>query len=288
MADSPRKAAAKAQDVLMALTRHRAQQEISIIKLIQPITNYEAHEPRQRSSDVSNSYLEGPTPASLEADLAHYSELFSKLRFSYVEQVTKEKFIRAIVGDPPLIVSMRENIELEKHNMEAKAELKNLKLDVASMIVGLEGKARELSQKYECIQLEAARLGEIPMKLHDLRTQVAESKSSRATADSNPDMNLPLTKTRQLVSRRQAEQQEVTREMEALQSKLPRKRKEVERLEAELGPLETKRQNSKAAAREAKRRKEATLGGVGDDLEQRARWWRASESILRQLLDTKS
>ncbi|KAM3547672.1 hypothetical protein ARSEF4850_009876 [Beauveria asiatica] len=288
MANSPRKAAAKAPDVLMALTRHRAQQEISIIKLIQPITNYEAHEPRQRSSDVSNSYLEGPTPASLEADLAHYSELFSKLRFSYVEQVTKEKFIRAIVGDPPLIVSMRENIELEKHNMEAKAALKNLKLDVASMIVSLEGKARELSQKYESIQLETARLGEIPMKLHDLRRQVAELKSSRATADSNPDMNLPLTKTRQLVSRRQAEQQEVTRQLEALQSKLPRKRKEAERLEAELGPLETKRQNSKAAAREAKRRKEAALGGVGDDLEQRARWWRASESILRQLLDTKS
>ncbi|EJP61399.1 uncharacterized protein BBA_09642 [Beauveria bassiana ARSEF 2860] len=288
MTTSPRKTAGKAQDVLMALTRHRAQQEISIIKLIQPITNYAAHEPRQRSSDVSNSCLEGPTPASLETDLAHYSELFSKLRFSYVEQVTKEKFIRAIVGDPPLIVSMRENIELEKHNMEAKAELKNLKLDVASMIEDLERRARELSQKYESIQLETAKLGEIPMKLHDLRAQVAELKSSRATADSNPDMNLPLTKTRQLVSRRQAEQQEVTRELEALQSKLPRKRKEAERLEAELGPLEAKRQNSKAAAREAQRRKEATLGGVGDDLEQRARWWRAGESILRQLLDTKS
>ncbi|KAM3502687.1 hypothetical protein MY11210_008991 [Beauveria gryllotalpidicola] len=49
--------------------------------------------------------------------------------------------------------------------------------------------------------------------------------------------------------------------------------REAERLEAELGPLETKRQNSRAAAREAKRRKEATLGGGGDDLEQRARWW---------------
>ncbi|TQV93352.1 60s ribosomal protein l37 protein [Cordyceps javanica] len=288
MSTSPRKTAAKAQDVLRAVTRHQAQHEISIIKLSEPITSHTAPEPRQRTSDASNSCLEGPTPASLEADLAHYSELFSKLRFSYVEQVTKEKFIRAIVGDPPLIVSMQENLELEKRNLGAKAELKSLKQDVASMVDGLELKARELSQKYTRIQLETARLEELPVKIHGLQSQVAELKAARATADSNPDMNLPLTKTRRLVSHRQAEQQEVTRELEALQSKLPRKRKEVERLEAELGPLETKRQNSRAAAREAKRRKEAALGGVGDDLEQRARWWRASESILTQLLDTKS
>lgn len=285
---SPRKSTNRAQEVLKALTRHQAQHEISIIKLSEPITSYTPQEPRQRTSDASNSSLEGPTPASLEADLAHYSELFSKLRFSYVEQVTKEKFIRAIVGDPPLIVSMQENLDLEKDNLESKAELKNLKQDVAQMVEDLERKARELSQKYEHIQLETSRLEELPVKIRELQSQVAELKASRDTADSNPNMNLPLAKTQHLVSRRQAEQQELTRELEALQAKLPRKRKEAERLESELGPLETKRQNSKTAAREAKKRKEAALGGIGDDLEQRARWWRASESILTQLLDTKS
>lgn len=288
MSTSPRKTAVKAQDVLKALTRHQAHHEISIIKLSEPITSYTAQESRQRTSDASNTSLEKPTPASLEADLVHYRELFSKLRFSYVEQVTKEKFIRAIVGDPPLIVSMQENLELEKQNLEAKAELKNLKQDVASMVKTLEQKARELSQKYENIQLDTTRLEALPRTIRGILAQVSELKSSRATADANPDMNLSLSKTRHLVSRRQAEQQEVTRELEALQSKIPRKRKETERLEAELGLLETKRQNSRTAAREAKRRKEAALGGVGDDLEQRAKWWRASEAILTQLLDTKS
>lgn len=288
MSASPRKTSAKAQEVLKSLTRHQAQHEISIIKLSEPITSHTPQEPRQRTSDASNSSLEGPTPASLEADLAHYSELFSKLRFSYVEQVTKEKFIRAIVGDPPLIVSMQENLDLEKENLDAKAELKNLKQDVAKMVEDLERKAHELSQQYEHIQLEQARLEELPQKVKDIQVHVARLKASRATADSNPEMNLPLAKTRHLVTRRQAEQQEITRELEALQAKIPRKRKEAERLESELGPLETRRQNSRMAAREAKRRKEAALGGVGDDLEQRARWWRASESILTQLLRSKS
>lgn len=285
MPTSPQKPPGKAQEMLEALTRHQAQNKISIIKLSEPITSNTSQEPRQRTSDASNSALEGPTPSSLEADLAHYSELFSKLRFSYVEQVTKEKFIRSIVGDPPLTVSMQNNLDLEKKNLEAKAELKELKLVVANMVQDLERRARDLTQKYERVRLETAQLENLPGEIHNLRAQVAELKASRATADSNPQMNLPLTKTLQLVSRRQIEHQEITRELEALQTKLPHKRKEAERLEAELGPLETKRQNSKAAAREARRRKEAAVGGIGDDLEQRAKWWRASKCILEQVFD---
>jgi chromosome segregation ATPase len=97
-----------------------------------------------------------------------------------------------------------------------------------------------------------------------------------------------LAKTRELVTKRRREEQELARELEALQSKVPRKKKEAERLQAELQPLEAKRQNSMAAAREAQRRKEASLGGVADDLEQRARWWRASEGVLKQVLDLKN
>ncbi|KAK3179561.1 hypothetical protein K4F52_009053 [Lecanicillium sp. MT-2017a] len=287
MTPSPRRASAKANDVLRTVTRLQANNEIAIIKLSDPITNYTAQEPRQRNSDASNSPLDGPSPASLEADLAHYTELFSKLRFSYVEQVTKEKFIRAIVGDPPLIVTMQENLDLEKENAEAKAQLKNLKADVASMVQQLDTKARDLSKKYEHVQLETMKLKELPSKIEHIQSQIADMRAAQDMSGSDPNMNLPLAKTRSIVQRRQAEQQELTRELEALRSKVPRKRKEAERLQTELGPLETRRQNSETAAREAKRRKEAALGGIAGDLEQRARWWRASEGILKSVLDIK-
>ncbi len=83
----------------------QARHEISIIKLSEPISSAIAEASSNggvntaRTSDASISSLDNLTPASLEADLEHYRELFAKLRFSYVEQVTKEKFIRAIVGD---------------------------------------------------------------------------------------------------------------------------------------------------------------------------------------------
>lgn len=270
------------------LDKLRNMDEISIIKLSDPITN-SATESGARTSDASNSSDSRTTPATLEADLIHYTELFSKLRFSYVEQVTKEKFIRAIVGDPPLIVTTRENFELEQENMEAKARLKALKTEVAEMIEELERKGRELSAKHQHIKMQTTRLEELPSQLKELTAHIDDLRvASEISASADHDLNLPLGKTQDLVLQKQSQLQDITRELEALQSKLPRKRKEGERLLAELGPLETKQKTSAAAARDAKRRKEASLGGVGDDLEQRARWWRANEAVLTRLLNIQS
>ncbi|KAI1025813.1 hypothetical protein LB505_006974 [Fusarium chuoi] len=277
------------EKVLEALNKLQSSQEISIIKLSEPISSSRLQDARQRTSDASNSAFDAPTPAGLTADLAHYKELFAKLRFSYVQQVTKEKFIRAIVGDPPMIVTMEENLELEKENAVAKKQLKELKTEVADMVADLERRGIELSQKYESVQLETAKLREMPTKIEDLEMRIEQLRTELETPDgSAPSMNLPLAKTQDLVNQRKLEQQELARELESLQAKVPRKRKEAERLRIELQPLENKRQNSATAAREARRRKEAALGGAADDLEERARWWRASEGVLTQVLDIKN
>ncbi|KAM0561152.1 hypothetical protein ACHAPJ_003656 [Fusarium lateritium] len=275
--------------VLETLAKLQSTQEISIIKLSEPISSSTPQDARQRTSDASNSAFDAPTPASLTADLAHYKELFAKLRFSYVQQVTKEKFIRAIVGDPPMIVTMEENMELEKENAVAKKQLKELKTEVADMVADLERRGTELSKKYESVQLETTKLREMPSKIEELEMRIEQLRADQETpTGSNPNMNLPLAKTQDLVNQRKLEQQELARELESLQAKAPRKRKEAERLRIELQPLENKRQNSATAAREARRRKEAALGGAADDLEERARWWRASEGVLTQVLDIKN
>jgi hypothetical protein len=74
-------------------------------------------------------------------------ELFSKLRFSYLEQVTKEKFLRAIVGDPPLIVEHQENVDLEEQLLAEKANLKAQKVEVDELIKELEERGRKLAQR---------------------------------------------------------------------------------------------------------------------------------------------
>ncbi|KAK6840207.1 hypothetical protein PG987_006073 [Apiospora arundinis] len=279
-------------DVLEAIKQLNAKHELSIIRLSEPISteiSSAQQSQQQRTSDVSNTSLDAPTPASLEADLTHYRELFAKLRFSYVEQVTKEKFIRAIVGDPPLIVTPQENLDLELQNASAKADLKALKTDVAAMVEELERKGRELAERYQTVQLDTAKLEELPTKIAGLEEKVQELRTTHAERlHENPDMNLPLQKTIDLVDERKRRRDELDRQLEQLQNQVPRKKKELERLQAELQPLETKRTNSTAAARESQRRKEGAVGGVEDDLEERGRWFRAAEAGLRQMLELES
>lgn len=270
--------------VLQKVQDLESKHEISIIKLSEPISRSFSEDARQRTSDASNASLDAPTPASLDADLQHYKELFAKLRFSYVEQVTKEKFIRAIVGDPPQIVTHQENADLEKENQTAKARLKALKTEVADMVVELEERGRQLSQRYENVQLQTAKLHELPEKITELEERVEELRAAQEPGQS-PYMNLPMAKTLELLEEKQRKQQELDRELEQLRAKVPRKVKEMERLQAEMQPLEAKRQNSTSAAKEAKRRKEAALGGVEDDLEERGRWLRANETALKSMLE---
>lgn len=286
------------QEVLAALEALHAGHELSILRLSEPIaaaenpssTRRTSRDPSNRQSDVSNASLEdAPTPASLEGDLEHYRELFAKLRFSYVEQVTKEKFIRAIVGDPPLIVTPQENLDLEAQNLEAKAALKALKTDVEETVGQLEGRALELSAKHERLAADTDKLAALPQKIQTVEDSVAKLRQTQkaATSNPNPELNLPLSKTLELVETKKRQRADLDRQLEQLQSLVPRKKKELDRLHAELQPLETKRNNSSAAAREAKRRKEAALGGVEDDLEERGRWYRAADATLRQLLNVQ-
>ncbi|KAH6628670.1 hypothetical protein F5144DRAFT_549945 [Chaetomium tenue] len=271
----------------------------TIIKLSEPIfsssdnpdndpTTTAAPTTLSRTSDVSTASLDAPTPTSLEADLAHYRELFSKLRFSYVEQVTKEKFIRAIVGDPPQIVSPQENADLEAANAEAKAALKALKTEVAAMVADLEVRGRALTARYEAVQEELGVLRALPTEIDGLEERVRDLRAQHQllrAAGVGPEMSMPLGKTRALVEGRRGELRGLEREVEVVGGQVPRKRKEVERVRGEVGVLENRRANSQAAAREAKRRREGAQGGVEDELEARGRWYRASETVLRQVLD---
>lgn len=61
--------------------------------------------------------------------------------------MTKEKFLRAIVGDPPLIVEHEDNLHLERELAVSKAALKAQKEEVAAMVAELEAIGRDLSSR---------------------------------------------------------------------------------------------------------------------------------------------
>ena len=70
----------------------------------------------------------------------------------------------------------------------------------------------------------------------------------------------------------------------SLQADLPRKTRDLERLENEIRPLGVQRSDLVSRAMEARRRK-VDGGGMGDEVELQGRWLRAVEGGLRGLLE---
>lgn len=232
-------------------------------------------------------------------------ELFSKLRFSYIEQVTKEKFLRAIVGEPPQIVEHQENVELEQRLVAAKAELKAQKLAVGQMVAELESRGRQLSESeqstpftprrslnsgagYEQVEAQKSQLATLPAKNESLKETIAALRAQQPANAGNPALNLPLHATQDVLASRQAELEGLEKRLRGLQQVLPRKSRELELLETELRPLELQRAGTIAAAQEARQRREEGERGRGDDLELKGRWYRNVDVALRDILQVEA
>ncbi|KAH2612104.1 hypothetical protein KXW93_008856 [Aspergillus fumigatus] len=257
---------------------------LAIIRTSEPISSSDAEKsnssPSKRTSDVSA--IDNPTPASLEADLTHYKELFAKLRFSYVEQVTKEKFLRAIVGDPPLVVGHNENVELEGQLAEVKAELKSRKEEVRIMIEDMEKMGRDLASRYKKVQLQMTQLSTLPESIENLESTIAGLRAKQvATMGTTSSQSLPLPVTLSLLAEREAELAALNRQLAAVQNVLPRKTREAEAMERELSVLERRRSEATAQAREAQRMKQE---GKSDGLEELGRWYKSAEETLKSLV----
>ncbi|KAI9733346.1 MAG: hypothetical protein M1834_003430 [Cirrosporium novae-zelandiae] len=257
-------------------------QEFCILKLSEPISAT-VFSLTKRDSDVSSDAFENTTPASLESDLTHYRELFAKLHFSYLEQVTKEKFLRAIVAEPPEIYTPAENIELEQQLFCTKQELKAHKEDLRLLVEELERKGKALAKQYEGVQLHTAKLESLPNEIIDLEKQIVALKQMQhLKSATKPGQDLPLPATLSLLRTKENSLAQLEKHIVQLKAAVPRKSREVERLDNELRPLELQKVNAVNAANETRKRKEQ--GGGEDGLLERGRWWRTSETVLATVL----
>jgi chromosome segregation ATPase len=145
---------------------------------------------------------------------------------------------------------------------------------------------------YEHIQLQTVQLAALPAQITDLnqtllalhaRQKEQQTALHSSSASSDPDLHLPsLSATRQRLSEREQELQRIDLEIARLQAALPAKQAETRRLEEELAPVWKSRDTAVELALEAKRRREE--GGMAvDELEERGRWLRGVEGVMKGL-----
>lgn len=276
--------------LLHYLQSQQSTHPLSILNLAEPIIDSVTH-PQATTTHTSDASEESnPTPSSLSSDLSHYNDLFKKLRFSYLEQVTKEKFLRSIVGDPPLLVSHADNARLEEELVRQKAELKGKKDEVSALVERMGEMARDIAGRYQGVQVQMRQLEVLPGEVEEMQSRLQllhdelQAKMGSQQRNSDPRMNLGLEETDALVAETQAKSREIEKQIAALQRQLPSKMRECEVVERELEGLERKRNEKTAAAREARRIKEE---GGRDVVEEMGRWYRSKEMVLRGLLDVE-
>ncbi|KAF2763801.1 hypothetical protein EJ03DRAFT_53673 [Teratosphaeria nubilosa] len=255
---------------------------LSILQLAHPLlTPTSPPAKRDSSSSSSSSSATTTTPALLAADLTHYKDLFTKLRFSYVEQVTKERFLRAITSSPPAFVDAGENAELELQLAADKKALKVRKEEVASLIQELEAQGRNLAARYEGCKMREGRMQELPGEIAQLESTISHLRQSSTPRSEIPELNLPLQATSSLLDSRSSELQSLDAQIASLRSSLQQRGSEEQRLRDEMAPLQARKVKGVQEAQEARRTREQ----AGEDLDERGRYLRSVEGAMRGLLE---
>ena len=197
--------------------------------------------------------------------------------------MTKEKFLRSIVGDPPILVSHAENVALETSLVQQKADLKAAKEEVNLLVQGMEGMARQLAARWESVQTQMAELERLPGEIEGLGAVVGDlrkeqdAREGKQRRSEDPRMNLSLAETEELVKQQKDKATALDKQIAAIQRQLPAKVRECQIAERELVTLEKRRSEVSAAASAARKRKES---GGRDELEEKGRWYRSAGAVL--------
>jgi chromosome segregation ATPase len=132
--------------------------------------------------------------------------------------------------------------------------------------------------------MHTAQLSTLPSEVATLQASVEKLQKAQAVDPANPSFSLPLPEIQSLLANQENELLHLDTQIAMLQASIPRKTKELDRLERELEPLEIQKNGVVAAAKEARRRRDEGEAGIGDGLEQRGRWLRAVDKGLVEML----
>ncbi|KAF3917279.1 hypothetical protein AA313_de0205536 [Arthrobotrys entomopaga] len=264
---------AKTPEELIKLLAKSQKEPLSILKILK--------ESQQRDGADSSQ-----SSAVLEAELTSYKEYFSKLRFQYLEQVTKERFLNAITADIPELVEPEEIEHLEVKIAKQKEGLRECKNRVDAINAEISKLGKKVCDEYTALKSTTSTLLTLPAAISTLESEVA-SLLHFAPEDTDPtvdmDLHLPLRETLHKLQSTDSEIIQLQRQIDAANRSVASKNRRIEVLERELKPLEANAEAAGANAEESRRRREEERQRGLANRENVGRWYRTVEGVLGEL-----
>lgn len=192
-------------------------------------------------------------PRLLKHDVEKYAQLFTAQKAGYLEQENKERFLRAILSDPPFFVEQWDMKDIEEKTRIKKAELSQLKAEVAELQKSVENQAREAATAVSTIEkLTEKRVGrknqieilelqykKLMEEQRELLSEIEDDKRENLE-EVDEELLLPINDLQQLKVFYDAQMQEVKEAFEQVTNKIiPEKKLTKQQLEIDLERLQT-------------------------------------------------
>ncbi|KAF3930297.1 hypothetical protein ABW20_dc0110151 [Dactylellina cionopaga] len=265
---------AKSPEELIKLLAKSQKEPLSILRILK--------ESQQRDGADSTQ-----SSAILEAELTSYKEYFSKLRFQYLEQVTKERFLNAITADVPELVEPEEIEQLEIKVAKQKEGLRKCKDEVNAINAEISKLGKKVCDEYAALKTTASNLTTLPSTITALESEVASLLHfSPETADPtvDRDLHLPLRETLHRLQSTDTEIIQLQRQIDNLNRNITTKHRKIEVLDRELKPLEANMEAVSANAEESRRHREEERQRGLANRENVGKWHRTVEGVLGELV----
>ncbi|KAI5820468.1 hypothetical protein BZA77DRAFT_384202 [Pyronema omphalodes] len=230
------------------------------------------------NSDLS---ITDADPVALDYELVHYRNLFQRLKFSYLEQIAKEKFVRTITDDNRVFPEAEENDALVEKVMAAKNEWKQSKRELEAMVDRVKGLGERIAPAYEDLMKELKRAETRKAETAEMRNIISTYES---TSDNRPGMNLPLAETLKHIEVAELTVKALESELESIQAALPEKKRRLDELAKAIDLYEKNKEDLERLVEEEMKEREGerAAGRVKEDAGQ---WYKRSCEVYTVLLE---
>lgn len=234
-------------------------------------------------------------PQLIDRDIEFQRENFHNLKLAYLEQETKEKFVRAVVSDPPLVIEQADISAIEADNAAKKKELQRHKKECSDLQKQLEDLSREVCEEYEALvgdrtdeslkMIEEMRamqreIDELEMKHTRLRIPDEEENG-----DGDEELLLPLESIKELVDMYNMKIEEArSNTLEHLTKELEQKESEFTTAKEMMQGLDDTHERVKKSAQETVKIREHELKRGLEEQEATAKWYKNMLFIFNRAL----
>ncbi|KAF8813117.1 hypothetical protein BYT27DRAFT_7131792 [Phlegmacium glaucopus] len=143
------------------------------LQLVDKVSELNSHK-MDSDEELESGDIKNRDPAIVATDVAAQMAYLRKLKFQYLEQNAKDKYLKSIVSDidDAPIVTAEENKELSLLNEERKERLKVAKENLAEGQQNIRLLAPLVEQDYQKIKQMADRAASLAQKIIDTRTSL--------------------------------------------------------------------------------------------------------------------